>query len=684
MYGQNHQQGHNVFVNGGQNHGRYGVQLNNAKPFQNAAQHANQTHRGQQDHSGQHANYVNHQQNASANAYTNGTPNFASHQLRNGTPGQSSNGNPESSAFLKAQIEGAHAARQAIGAHYHARNANLKGLTLGSSDSNKRETEREKEERHRTTHSAKTSAGQHWNQLDLGGQGIRAIAPQLLNYSFLTVLHLNSNRLTYVPPEIGKLTSLQHLDLSLNNIQELPIEVGMLTNLQTLLLYDNQLESLPMELGYLFKLHTLGVEGNPLDDGMRSVLIENGTKSLIAELRERIELEPPNDRPLYSISEVKSKSAAAASETISVMSFNILNDRMATRNQYGYTPEGALSWDHRRSLILEELEARDADVICLQEVDQDSFDDQFRPTLAQKDYRGVFFPKVNARTMRPDEARKLDGCAILFKNDKFILLDKHWLDIQNAAMNRQDMKREEDLFNRVTNKYNMATVVFLEDRQSGCRIIVANTHLHWDPGFADVKIIQTALILEEVAKLAETWSRHPACKDKQVFRFSKAEDDSPKDQPVLELSPSQEYPTGTSIPLLICGDFNSTKESGVYDLLSNGTLAPDHPELKDYRYGTYTKEGMAHPFQLKSAYSSIGELLFTNYTPGFVGVLDYIWYSANSFQVLELLGDVDAEYLKRVPGFPNVHYPSDHLALMAKFAVKQKKDRQKPGEADGP
>ncbi|KAK5018132.1 Glucose-repressible alcohol dehydrogenase transcriptional effector [Cryomyces antarcticus] len=100
-----------------------------------------------------------------------------------------------------------------------------------------------------------------------------------------------------------------------------------------------------------------------------------------------------------------------------------------------------------------------------------------------------------------------------------------------------------------------------------------------------------------------------------------------------------------------------------------------------YTYGKITGKGTSHPFSLKSSYSNIGELPFTNYTPGFTGVIDYIWYSSNAFQATGLLGEVDPDYLKRVPGFPNYHFPSDHLALLAEFVLKSKKEK-KTVEAD--
>ncbi len=98
--------------------------------------------------------------------------------------------------------------------------------------------------------------------------------------------------------------------------------------------------------------------------------------------------------------------------------------------------------------------------------------------------------------------------------------------------------------------------------------------------------------------------------------------------------------------------------------------------------GNFTRDGMAHPFSLKSSYANIGELSFTNYTPGFTGVIDYIWYSTNTLHVTGLLGEVDKDYLRRVPGFPNYHFPSDHLALLAEFMVKPRKEKRAVVEPD--
>jgi CCR4-NOT transcription complex subunit 6 len=238
------------------------------------------------------------------------------------------------------------------------------------------------------------------------------------------------------------------------------------------------------------------------------------------------------------------------------------------------------------------------------------------------------------------------------------------------AVERSGRNASADMINRVWQRDDIGTIILLENRVTGSRMIVANAHFYWDPTYKDVKLVQVAVLMEELARLAEEYAKMPACKNKKVFQFSDAEGNA---EPSPELGPSQEYSSGTQIPMIVCGDFNSGKDSAVYDLLSNGNLGSKHEDLGDRNYGKFSEAGMSHPFTLKSAYSSIGELSFTNYTPGFTDVLDWIWYSSNSLRVSGLLGDVDKEYLQRVPGFPNFHFPSDHLALMAEFVVSGKK-----------
>ena len=215
-------------------------------------------------------------------------------------------------------------------------------------------------------------------------------------------------------------------------------------------------------------------------------------------------------------------------------------------------------------------------------------------------------------------------------------------------MHRTDLRKTEDVFNRVMIKDNVASVAYLENKETHMRFLIANAHLHWDPAYKDVKLVQTAMLMDEIQRLINAWSAHPGNHAiHQIIR-----NDSSK------------------LPVIICGDFNSTPQSGVYEFLSNGHVPQNHEDFGSYTYGTFTEEGLSHQLGLKSSYSHIGELSFTNLTPSFKGVIDYIWYSSTTLNVTGLLGDVDREYISNVIGFPNWHHPSDHVPIIASFKIK--------------
>lgn len=133
----------------------------------------------------------------------------------------------------------------------------------------------------------KPNRQQDWHNLDLSGQGLRALSPQLFCYEFLQELYISSNKLIVLPASIGGLRQLRILEASHNQIAELPPELGMCTFLKQLLLFNNNIRTLPCEIGSLHMLETLGIEGNPLDPELKKEIMEKGTKSLITYLREQ-------------------------------------------------------------------------------------------------------------------------------------------------------------------------------------------------------------------------------------------------------------------------------------------------------------------------------------------------------------------------------------------------------------
>lgn len=231
-------------------------------------------------------------------------------------------------------------------------------------------------------------------------------------------------------------------------------------------------------------------------------------------------------------------------------------------------------------------------------------------------------------------------------------MEKQLIEFRRVAMQRPDFKKTDDMFNRVLQRDNIAVVALLENKATGARLIVANLHLHWDHQECDVKLVQVALLIDEIDKIAARFARYPP-------RLPSAASSPTDEKSAPSPKPAPTYSDGTKIPLIVCGDFNSIPDSGVYEFLANGTVPSDHPDFMSHVYGNYTSEGLRHRLGLKSAYAAMGEHPLTNYTASFHGEIDYIWYSTNNLTVTSVYSEVDTGYLSKVVGFPNVHFPSE-------------------------
>ena len=497
----------------------------------------------------------------------------------------------------------------------------------------------------------KTKGRQLWCQLDLSGQGLVQLSPNLFHYDFLESLYLNNNKLTSVPPAISKLRSLRVLDLSNNKISELPSELGLCFNIRFLYLFDNNIKTLPNSFGNLIELLFLGIEGNPIDMKIANIIAEKGTKELIATLRDQqTTLKTPKPRPWLKVEDdgeivdshevYNQQDNDSSSNLFTMLSYNTLCQHYATPKMYKFTPSWALNWEYRRNALEKEILQYGTDIICMQEVETRTFTEFWLPLLSQKGYKGLFLNKTRSKTMNENDSKKVDGCATFYKVDKFTLVHKQNFEYNSVCMGSEKYKKTKDIFNRFMNKDNVALISYLQHKETGEKICFVNTHLHWDPAFNDVKTLQIGILLEELQGIIKRYQH----------------------------TSSMEEVKNSS--LVICGDFNSVKESAVYQLFSTGS-SQSHEDMADRDYGKFTESGFHHPFKLKSAYEPVGELPFTNLTPAFTDNIDYIWYSTSTLGVKGLLGKVDEEYASNCIGFPDANFPSDHVPILAKFQIKK-------------
>uniref|UniRef100_A0A8C7N0Q0 poly(A)-specific ribonuclease n=1 Tax=Oncorhynchus kisutch TaxID=8019 RepID=A0A8C7N0Q0_ONCKI len=317
-----------------------------------------------------------------------------------------------------------------------------------------------------STEEAANGKKSYWAELEISGK-VKSLSTSLWTLTHLTALHIGDNSLSRIPPDIAKLQNLVYLDLSSNKIRSLPAELGNMVSLRELLLNNNQLRVLPFELGKLFKLQTLGLKGNPLAQEILNLYQEHdGTRKLLNYLLDnlagtkRVNSEQPPPRSWIVMAEPDRARTAAL---FSVMCYNVLCDKYATRQLYGYCPSWALNWEYRKKSIMQEIMNCNADIISLQEVETEQYYNYFLPELKDQGYEGFFSPKSRARTMSECDRKHVDGCAIFYRTEKFSLVQKHTVEFNQLAM--ANSEGSEAMLNRVMTKDNIGVAALLEVRK---------------------------------------------------------------------------------------------------------------------------------------------------------------------------------------------------------------------------
>ena len=362
-----------------------------------------------------------------------------------------------------------------------------------------------------------------------------------------------------------------------------------------------------------------------------------------------------------------------------IASYNVLAEIYATQQQYPYCDIWALSWDYRYvnvpfkpvhgckaifcsilpssflrfQNILREIVDASPDVVCLQEIQADHYENHFYAAMSDQGYEGVYKQKTRQSM---GLAGKVDGCALFWRRTKFHLAESYSIEFNELAQRQATQvlglnpRTDEGIaFMNRLNKDNVAQLVVLElaqptlatrtNRDPINQICIANTHFYSNKDFPDVKLWQAWQLLQEL----------------ENFVMSR----------------------GTNLPLIICGDFNSTPDTAVYDLFSRQAVHPGHPDVNvatgdDVPNVLPDAMNITHSFQLGSAYQTVlgDEPITTNYTANFKGVLDYVWYSVQNLRPLSAAPVPDESVLTRHgEALPSTEYSSDHIMLISDMQI---------------
>jgi len=330
-----------------------------------------------------------------------------------------------------------------------------------------------------------------------------------------------------------------------------------------------------------------------------------------------------------------------------LLTYNLLAEIYATSDAYPYCSSWALPWNFRRRGILRELVNYRADILCLQEVQADHFENFLLPELDKYNYSGVY--KCKTREFM-GQYGKMDGCAIFYRRDKFSVAPNGVTEVEFNTIARQRHASDKRLLNRLL-KDNVAQIVLFEMHAPHPaprrQLLVANTHINASPEFADVKLWQSQVLLLEVERVM-----------------------------------TQHAGSLAQIPLVLAGDFNSLPGSDPHSLLANGGVQP----LEGDPHGLLATLPLRHSMPLRSAMATVGahvnasaeshelqkmEPPYTNFTAHFVGTLDYMWYTYDRLSVGGLLEMAEDRLVQETTALPSPIFSSDHIPLLSEFYFKR-------------
>lgn len=309
-----------------------------------------------------------------------------------------------------------------------------------------------------------------------------------------------------------------------------------------------------------------------------------------------------------------------------IFTYNILAPSLAAWENYKnhkYCPKKYMIWSYRKKLIMKQILVSDADVICLQEIQNDIYYNII-PKMYKCGYIGIFTPKNKSVI-----TGVIDGCAIFIKQTyqfiKFKSID--YYNLYKKYLRKNTLIAD----TRRGKKAMCGLVCLIKKINTNYQFVISTIHLIADPTIPDVKNLQTICVLNELSLMSESGK----------------------------------------IPFILCGDFNSLPNSSVYETITTGYINFKNKELliKD----SIKPKQIKYKLNMKSSYKLLNnkEPEYTNYTDIFNGTLDYIFVS-NHWNVKKVGNIPSIPVITNENAIPNSKFPSDHIPLSVDLTLKKK------------
>jgi CCR4-NOT transcription complex subunit 6 len=391
---------------------------------------------------------------------------------------------------------------------------------------------------------------------------------------------------------------------------------------------------------------------------------------------------PPPPRPFVSLRDGLTDAATGC--IIRVVSYNILAEAYAPTSSFPDTHADHLAWAARSPRLLAEILAYGADVLCLQEVQEEVWESEdassLIPSLRAAGYEGAWFWGEGGTSIKPKPP--LVGPALLWRTARFAAVTTAAIAFRDAACADALAGGHDGTAALLAGSRDGAVAALL--RQVGGdeaadpttpTILAVSAHLNWDPRTPDLKVLQAAALCDELARLG-----------------GGGETESPL--PPLVLGGDLNSPALDSADNAAPGAPSCEGEpAGAVVLLSTGACPPGHPHHPARQRGGVPAPLTTGPWgPLTSVRAAAGgePSLTTRRSAGFEATLDYIFVSAQHWRVRAVLADPWWEEAGQGEGgggggrgdlapnppppappaesfsaLPNADWPSDHLAVGA-------------------
>jgi 2',5'-phosphodiesterase len=412
-----------------------------------------------------------------------------------------------------------------------------------------------------------------------------------------------------------------------------------------------------------------------------------------------------------------------------VITYNILYDDFCTSKSsktkiYPFATDDVLDLENRKVRIAQELLAYHADLLCLQECGRDVFQSYLLPVMKAAGYDGVYMNKNG--TVK-------EGCGFLFRSSRYTLVDSTSIPLNYATLLSRHAGVAErvgtcpELKEALSAVTTIGARLVLLDVESKKEVVVGNTHLFFHANACHIRILQAYMLMHWLSDAA-------AEAGGSITQVATSDKTAPRVRPVVLCGDFNcTHPTG-AYRLLTTGQVESDHHSwdkgrlfwwgcsrllgydaerleellGEEAVLPQATVARKDFKRKKKTFGasaspaTASKDAEAGedteattspvamrgddhvvekvfcealhapPLHLQDAYQRTDPSLpWTNYTLTFREVIDYVFFSRDSVEVLRTVPIPPESELAENFALPNRNYPSDHVALIADLSFKE-------------